>query len=66
MVIQPYCQFHFQPIPSLEFSDLWVYLDKFLILDRYLLLEAVLRGFYFFLPLYNKQEIEQNTNFTRK
>ena len=32
--------FTFQPIPSLEFNDLRVSLDKFLILDRYSLLEA--------------------------
>ena len=32
--------FTFQPIPSLEINDLRVSLDKFLILDRYSLLEA--------------------------
>ena len=34
--------FTFQPIPSLEINDLLVSLDKFLILDRYSLLEAEL------------------------
>ena len=37
--------FTFQPIPSLEINDLQVSLDKFLILDRYPLLEADLRFF---------------------
>ena len=51
--------FTFQPIPSLEISDLRVSSDKFLILDRYSLLEAELRWFYYSLPLYIKQEIQQ-------
>ena len=51
--------FTFQPIPSLEINDLRVSSDKFLILDRYLLLEAELRWFYYSLPLYIKQEIQQ-------
>ena len=37
--------FTFQSIPFLEINDLWVSLDKFLILDRYPLLEADLRCF---------------------
>ena len=51
--------FTFQPIPSLEINDLRVSLDKFLILDRYSLLEAELRWFYYSLSLYIKQEIQQ-------
>ena len=51
--------FTFQPIPSLGISDLRVSLDKFLILDRYSLLEAELRWFYYSLSLYIKQEIQQ-------
>ena len=43
--------FTFQPIPSLEINDLRVSLDKFLILDRYSLLEAELRWFYYSLSL---------------
>ena len=50
--------FTFQPIPSLEINDLRVSLDKFLILDRYSLLEADLRCFYYSLSLYIKQEIQ--------
>ena len=50
--------FTFQPIPSLEINDLRVSLDKFLILDRYSLLEADLRCFYCSLSLYIKQEIQ--------
>ena len=42
--------FTFQPMPSLEINDLRVSLDKFLILDRYSLLEADLRCFYYSLP----------------
>ena len=38
--------FTFQPIPSLEINNLRVSLDKFLILDRYSLLEAGLRCFF--------------------
>ena len=48
--------FTFQPIPSLEINDLRVSLDKFLISDRYSLLEAELRWFYYSLSLYIKQE----------
>ena len=45
--------FTFQPIPSLEINDLRVSLDKFLIIDRYSLLEAELRWFYYsFVALY--------------
>ena len=51
--------FTFQPIPSLEINDLRVSSDKFLILDRNSLLEAELRWFYYSLPLYIKQEIQQ-------
>ena len=51
--------FTFQPIPSLEINELRVSSDKFLILDRYSLLEAELRWFYYSLPLYIKQEIQQ-------
>ena len=50
--------FTFQPIPSLEINDLRVSLDKFLILDRYSLLEAELQWFYYSLSLYIKQEIQ--------
>ena len=48
--------FTFQPILSLETNNLRVSLDKFLILDRYSLLEAELRWFYHSLSLYIKQE----------
>ena len=51
--------FTFQPIPSLEINDLRVSLDKFLILDRYSLLEAELRVFYYSLYLYIGQGIQQ-------
>ena len=51
--------FTFQPIPSLEINDLRVSLDKFLILDRYSLLEADLQCFYYPLSHYIKQEIQQ-------
>ena len=54
MVIQPYCQFIFQPILSLEINDLRVSLDKFQILDRYSLLEVELQWFYYSLSLYIK------------
>ena len=37
-------------------------LDKFLILDRYSLLEAELRWFYYSLSLYIKQEIQHGRN----
>ena len=50
--------FTFQPIPSLEINDLRVSLDKFLISDRYSLLEAELRWFYYSLSPYIKQEIQ--------
>ena len=42
----------------LEINDLRVSLDKFLILDRYSLLEAELRWFYYSLSFYIKQEIQ--------
>ena len=47
----------FQPIPSLEIYDLQGSLDTFLILDKYSLLEADRRCFYYSLSLYIKQEI---------
>ena len=50
--------FTFQPIPSLEINDLRVSLEKFLISDRYSLLEAELRWFYYSLSPYIKQEIQ--------
>ena len=58
MGIRLYCQFDFQPIPSLEINDLRVSLDKFLILDRYSLLEAEIRWFYYSMSLYIKQETQ--------
>ena len=51
--------FTFQPIPSLEINNLQVSLDKFLILNRYALLEAELCWFYYSLSFYIKQEIQQ-------
>ena len=51
--------FFSKPILSLEINDLRVSLDKFLILDRYSLLEAELRGFYYSLYLYIGQGIQQ-------
>ena len=50
--------FTFQPIPSFEINDLRVSLDKFLILDRYSLLEAEIQWFYYSLSIYIKQEIQ--------
>ena len=50
--------FNFQPIPSLEINYLRVFLDKFWILDRYSLLEAELRWFYYSISFYIKQEIQ--------
>ena len=50
--------FTFQPIPSLEINNLRVSLDKFLISDRYSLLGAELRLFYYSLSPYIKQEIQ--------
>ena len=50
--------FIFHSILSLEINDWQVSLDKFLILDRYSLLESDLRCFYYFLSLYIKQEIQ--------
>ena len=50
--------FTFQLISSLEINDVRVSLEKFLILDRYSLLEADLRCFYYSLSLYFKQEIQ--------
>ena len=58
--------FTFQPIPSLEINDLRVSLDKFLILDRYSLLEAELWWFYYSLSLYFKHEIKLLGNFVSK
>ena len=43
--------FTFQPIPSLEINNLPMSLDKFLILDKYSLLETGLRWFYYSLSL---------------
>ena len=63
MVIQPFMvfQFHLQldsPIFYLEVNNLWVLsLDKFLILDRYSLLEADLQCFTSLcLPILNKKQ----------
>ena len=50
--------FTLQPIPSVEINRLRVSVDKFLILDRYSLLEAELQWFYRSLSLYIKQEIQ--------
>ena len=55
--------FTFQPIPSLEINDLWVSLGKCLILDRYSLLEAELRWFYYSFSLYIKQEMQYLASF---
>ena len=52
--------FNFQPIPSLEINDLRMSLDKSLILDKYSLLEAELRWFYYSLSIYIKQEIQHH------
>ena len=52
--------FTFQPIPSLEINDLPMSLDKSLILDKYSLLEAELRWFYYSLSIYIKQEIQHH------
>ena len=60
MVIQPYCQFHFQSILSFEINDLRVSVDRFLILDSYSLLEAKLRWLYYSLSIYIKQEMQQH------
>ena len=49
--------FTFQPIPSMEINDLPMSLDKFLILDKYSLLETGLWWFYYSLSLCVKQEI---------
>ena len=43
--------FTFQPISSLEINDLRMALDKSLILDKYSLLEAELRWFYYSLSI---------------
>ena len=48
----------FQPIPSVEINCLRVSVDKFLVLERYSLLEAELQWFYHSLSLYIKQEIQ--------
>ena len=50
--------FTFQPIPSMEINNLRVSLNKFLILDRYSLLEAELRWFYNHSLFYIKQGIQ--------
>ena len=50
--------FTLQPIPSVEINRLRVSVDKFLILDRYSLLEAELQWFCHSLSLYIKQEIQ--------
>ena len=52
--------FTVQPIPSLEINNLRVPVDKFLILDRYSLLEVHLRWFCYSLSLYIKQEIQHS------
>ena len=54
--------FTFQSIPSLEIKDLRMSLDKFLILDRYSLLEVKLRWFYFSLSLYIKREVRHRVD----
>ena len=51
--------FTFQPMASLEINDRRVSLDRFSILNRYSLLEADLRCFYYSLSLYIKEEIQQ-------
>ena len=51
--------FTFQPIPSLQIDDLQMSLDKFLILDRYSLLEAEILWFYYSLSLFVKKGIQQ-------
>ena len=55
--------FTFQPIQSLEINNLRLPLDKFLILYRYSLPEPELWWFYYYLPLYIKQEIQQAVQF---
>ena len=50
--------FTFQSIPSLEINNIQESLNKFLILDRYSLLEAGTPWFYYSLSLYIKQEIQ--------
>ena len=50
--------FTFQLLSSLEINDLGVFLDKVLLLDRYLLLKAELRRLYCSLSLYSKQELQ--------
>ena len=54
--------FTFQPIPSMEINDLPMSLDKFLILDKYSLLETGLRWFYYSLFLCVQQEIQLKKN----
>ena len=51
--------FTVRPILSLGISGLRESLNEFLILDRYSLLEAELRLFYYSLSLYIEQEIQQ-------
>ena len=62
IVIQLYCQFHFSANPVLKINYPQVSLDQVLILDRYSLLEAELRWFYYSLFLYIKWEIQQKQN----
>ena len=53
--------FTFQPISSLEINNLRMSLDKFLILNRYSLLDAELRWFFYSLSLYIKQEMQHQS-----
>ena len=53
MVIQPHCQFHYSSNPVS---------GKFLISDRYSLLESEHRWFYYSLSLYIEQKIQQLEN----
>ena len=53
MVIQPHCQFHYSSNPVS---------GKFLISDRYSLLESEHRSFYYSLSLYIEQKIQQLEN----
>ena len=57
MVNYPYCHFRFPANPVSGNNNLRVSLDKLLILDRYSLLEAEFRWFYYSLSLYILQEI---------
>ena len=51
--------FSFSANHALDINNLQVSLDKFLIFDRYLLLEAELWWFYYSLSFYIKQEKQQ-------